>query len=374
MRQIRTVVLAIALLYPPAFALADWSTYHGNSGLTGYTDTVIGERFQIQWRYRASASVRVTPIVADGRIFVLSGSLATALSAAGEELWQVDLGQQVEAPPVAAGDVLVIGTSAGSLLALETGTGRKLWKYDLGSRIQGSPNLVQGKKGDSVLAISQSDGILHRVNLSDGSRVWSTERTNRCDGSLAVDGGLVVYGNCDAALYIHDVDSGKRTGKVQLLKDGQVYAGVALADGTVYAGDRSGRLYAVKTQNGKFLWVSKVAGADLSSTPSVAPRIIVFGSDDGKFYAVSRKDGSLKWSLETEGRPMSPIIAGNRVLAPSDGTLYLLELSTGKILDRLELSDQITSPSLAGDLILLGTEEGYVMALKALERSGNQKP
>lgn len=304
----------------------------------------------------------------------MAGSLAIALSTDGKELWQQDLGQQVEAPPVVAGEVLVVGTSVGTLFALGTDTGKKLWQYDLGARIQGSPNLVQGEDGGSVLAISQSDGVLHRVRLSDGGRIWSTERTNRCDGSLAVDGGLVVYGNCDAALYFHDAVSGKRTGKVELMRDGQVYAGVALSDGTVYAGDRSGRLYAVQTVSGQILWVNEVAGADLSSTPSVAPGAIVFGSDDGKVYAVNRSKGELMWSVETNGRPLSPIIVGNRVLVASDGTLFLLDLETGRIQDKIELSDQVTSPSLAGDLIVLGTEEGYVMALKAVHNIDSRKP
>lgn len=374
MLQVRAAAMVIALLIWPITTGADWPTYHGGTGLTGYTDTVIGNSFQTFWRYRAPDGINVTPVTAADRIFVVSRSTAIALSLSGKEIWKQDLGQQVEASPIVAGKTLVVGTTAGTLLALQTDTGKKLWQYELGSRIQGSPNLAPDKDGGSVLAISQADGVLHRVRLSDGSRIWSTERTNRCDGSLAVDGGLVVYGNCDAALYIHDAVSGKRTGKVELLKDGQVYAGVALDDGTVYAGDRSGRLYAVQTKTGKIQWVSNVAGADLSSTPSVAPEAIVFGSDDGKIYAVDRKTGELLWSAETGGRPLSPVIAGNRVLAAADGTLHLLELGTGRSLDRIELSDQVTSPSLTGDLIILGTEEGYVMGVKAVYNIDSRKP
>jgi outer membrane protein assembly factor BamB len=374
MARARAAALVIALLFGTGAARADWPTYHGGTGLTGYTDTVIGNSFQTFWRYLAPVAVIVTPVTAGNRIFVVAGSVAIALSPDGVELWRQDIKEQVEAPPVVAGEALVVGTSAGTLFALGTDTGKILWQYELGSRIQGSPNLVPGKDGGSVLAISQSDGVLHRVRLSDGSRVWSTERTNRCDGSLAVDGGLVVYGNCDAALYMHDTVTGKRTGTVKLLKDGQVYAGVALADGTVYAGDRSGRLYAVQTQTGKILWVSEAAEADLSSTPSVAPETIVYGSDDGKVYAVSRSKGELMWSADTGGRPLSPVIAGNRVLAAADGTLHLLDLDSGTVLDRIELSDQVTSPSLAGDLIILGTEEGYVMALKAVYNIDSRKP
>jgi outer membrane protein assembly factor BamB len=372
MRCARAIVLVFVCFYAVPWALADWPTYHGGTGLTGYSDVVIGDKFKVRWRYRSPAAIRVTPVSAGKRIFVMAGSLAIALSTDGKELWQQDLSQQVEAPPVVAGEVLVVGTSAGTLFALEIDTGEKLWQYDLGSRIQGSPNLFQDKDGTSVLAISQSDGVLHRVRLSDGSRVWSTQRTNRCDGSLAVDGGLVVYGNCDAALYFHDAVSGKRTGKVELMHDGQVYAGVALSDGTVYAGDRSGRLYAVQTVSGQILWVSEVAGADLSSTPSVAPGVIVFASDDGTVYAVNREDGELAWSAETGGRPLSPVIAGNRVLVSVDGTLFMLDLSTGKILDRLELSDQITSPALVRDTIIVGTEEGYIMNIGTTKKGGQR--
>ena len=372
MRGVRVVAAVLAWLCLAPAVQADWPTYHGGTGLTGYADTVIGDKLSTLWRYRSPAAVMVTPVAAGSRIFVMAGSLAIALSRDGKELWRLDLGQQVEAPPVVAGKALVVGTSTGTLFALRTDTGREVWRYELGSRIQGSPNLLADNNGGSVLAISQSDGVLHRVRLSDGSRVWSTERTNRCDGSLAVDGGLVVYGNCDAALYFHDAASGKRTGKVELLKDGQVYAGVALADGNVYAGDRTGRLYAVQTKTGKILWVSEVAGADLSSTPSVAPGIIVFSSDDGKVYAVNRKDGELAWSAETGGRPLSPVISGNRVLVSVDGTLFMLDLPTGGILDRLELSDQITSPALVHDTIIVGTQEGYIIKIGTTKKDGQR--
>jgi outer membrane protein assembly factor BamB len=357
-----TAILFLAAAIPQP-ALAGWSTYHGGTGLTGYAEVELGDELEVTWRLRLPGPIRVTPVTDGSVIYTAAGSHVAAISTNKRELWSTDLGEGIEAPPLVTPGSLVVGTVSGSLHSLDLETGRTLWTYELGSRIMGSPNIIKEEGALSVVAISQSDGVLHRVTLSDGKREWVTNRASRCDGALAVEGGLVVYGNCDAALYFHDAQSGRRIGKVELMTDGQVYSGVALADGSVYAGDRSGRLYAVNIKTRQITWVSSVAGADLSSTPAVSPEMVVFSSDDGSFYALSRQDGELAWSVDTGGRPLSPVIAGDRVLAAADGILFLLELGTGRVLDRLTLSDQITSPALSGSSILVGTEEGFLFNL-----------
>ena len=369
------LLTAVVISLPSVYG-SEWPTYHGSSGLLGYSKARLPDSLRILWRYRAPGSILTTPVSMGGRIYALAGGTVVALDREGKELWVQDLaragGWRFEAPALAVGDLLVAGSPEGVLFALDGKNGAVRWEYDLGGPLQGAPNWVSGPEGDTVLAVSQKDGTLHAVSLSDGSRVYASERTNRCDGSLAVDGGLVVFGNCDAALYTFDAQSGKKTGKISLLKDGQVYSGVALADGTVYAGDRSGRLYAVDVRSGKILWVNEQAGGDLSSTPAVSPDTLVYGSDDGTFYAVGRGDGAPKWVLETAGRPLSPVIASGKVLAPSDGTIYLLDLGSGRVLRELELSDQISSPAVVGSIVLVGSQEGYLFAL-GNEARGAQK-
>ena len=56
------------------------------------------------------------------------------------------------------------------------------------------------------------------------------------------------------------------------------------------------------------------------------------------------------------------IIAGDAVIASIDGTLVIMNLSDGKERWRYEISDEITSPAIVNGMILVGTDEGQVLA------------
>jgi outer membrane protein assembly factor BamB len=89
---------------------------------------------------------------------------------------------------------------------------------------------------------------------------------------------------------------------------------------------------------------------------------VIFGADDGKVYAVDRAKGTKIWSLDTANRPLSPVIARDRVVISSGGTLFLADLATGKKLWSAPVSDDITSPAVVGGMILVGADDGTVTA------------
>jgi len=149
---------------------------------------------------------------------------------------------------------------------------------------------------------------------------------------------------------------------VDLYRDGQVYSGVAFGDKKVYAGDRSGRLYAVDIADGKITWVNEEGGGEISSTPAVNDGNLVYTSDDGQVVGLNSLTGERKWSFDSEGKPSSPVIARDKVVVSSEGTLYILDLDTGKVLWSRHVSDTITSPALIDGMIVVGTEEGTVVA------------
>ena len=373
------LMMVLLILLLPLAAVPDsygdsWPTYHGGASLQGAADVSLPDVPVLLWRYRAGDSVDLTPVSGGGRIFVVSGSRIAALDMDGKLLWSRVIQapettggplrpESFLAPAVYAKGAVLAGSRSGVLHALDASTGQDRWRYSVGGPITGSPGPVRSDDGKiSVIVIAQSDGTLHRVALDTGKREWKSGRVNRCDGSAAVNNGVIAFGNCDAALYAYDAGSGARINRVDLRRDGQVYAGVAFSGDRVYAGDRSGRIYAVDVAGGSILWVNEDSDDEISSTPAVDKGNLVITSDNGSVLCLDPETGKRRWRTVVDGRPSSPVIARNRIALSAGGTLYILDLLTGKTVWSREVSDSITSPALVGGMILVGTEEGTVVA------------
>jgi outer membrane protein assembly factor BamB len=342
-----------------------WRTYHGNFALDGLAGGSVPDAPELIWKFNAGNRVDVTPVSADGRIYFTSakGGLF-ALDLDGKPLWtQTIAPDSFSSPPLLVGDLLIVGSAKGFLHAYQTASGREKWGYDLGGAVQGSPNallLPDGRRG--VMAISPSDGAIHGVDLETGKVAWKTPAVERCDGSAGVEGDLVVMGSCAAALHVYSVKKAEKLMDVPLGGDNQVAGGVAMSGTTAFAGTRSGKLCAVDVSAGKILWTNTDGQGEAFMTPAVGDSMVVFGADDGKVHGLRRDTGAKLWSFDTGNRPMSPVIAGDRVLVSSGGTLFLLSLSDGKKIWSAPVADDLSAPAVVGGRILVGGDDGSVSA------------
>ena len=98
------------------------------------------------WVASARGRVKYSPAYADGRLFVVNeDNRATAFDAAsGEELWDAQLDEEVIAEPMAAGDVLILGTVDGALIALNTSDGTEAWRHTLAGTWLSATPVVSG--------------------------------------------------------------------------------------------------------------------------------------------------------------------------------------------------------------------------------------
>ncbi|HLY10136.1 MAG TPA: PQQ-binding-like beta-propeller repeat protein [Planctomycetota bacterium] len=344
---------------------AGWATYHGGFSLDGVADTVLPDAPERLWRVKVEGRVDSTPVSADHRIYFTSskGGLF-CLDFAGKELWKSSIApDQFTSSPLVADGLLILGTGKGVLRAFDTAGGKEKWTYDVGGSIQGSPNRVDlpGGKG-GVVAISQGDGCLHGIDLATGKGLWKMPAVERCDGSAGASGDYVVMGSCASALHVYSASKGVKVTDISLGPDNQVAGGVAMSGTHAFAGTRSGKLCAVDVADGKILWTFAEGQGEAFATPAVTDRVVVYGADDGKAYAVDRAKGTKVWALDTGNRPMSPVIARDRVVISSGGSLFLADLAGGKKLWSAPVSDDITSPAVVGGMILVGADDGTVTA------------
>lgn len=140
--------------------------------------------------------------------------------------------------------------------------------------------------------------------------------------------------------------------------------GIAISGKHAFSGNRSGSIVCVDMVAGEEVWMNDDGDGELFTAPSVTDTHVVFASGDGFVYAADRKSGSQVWAFESEGMMVSdPVIAGDKVLVCADGSISMLSLKDGSKLWAHEVSDDITSPAIAYGLVIVGTDDGHLIAL-----------
>ncbi len=342
-----------------------WPTYHGDFDLDGVAHASVPDRPAVAWRFLAGREVSYPPVAAGGFIHFLTdrGEMIT-VDLEGKEKWRAKLEKdEFSSPPIVTDGSVVAGSLYGKLFAFEAASGEKRWEYDTLGNVQGSPGRVDLGDGRVGIVInSQSDGVLHCVDLATGKKAWVTEPIDRCDGSLSVSDGRIAMGSCASALHVFEIGAAAKTADIEIGGDNQVAGGVAFDGAIAYAGTRSGGLVAADVAEKKILWVNSDARGETFTTPAIGEKVVVFGSDDGRVYALDRKTGKQVWAYEADDTPSSPVIAGNRVVVTAGGSLILLDFADGSQVFTTEISDWTTAPSIVGGLILIGADDGTLTA------------
>jgi outer membrane protein assembly factor BamB len=344
---------------------SEWPTYHGRATLDGVADAAPPDNPVRLWRFKAGRGIEATPVSTGGRIFVTAAKgLLIALDLEGRQAWKTDIAKDsFSAPPMCADQAVIVGSRNGVLYAFDAATGREKWSRKMEDPLQGSANRVDlpcGRKG--IVALSSADGSLHCVDLDSGEALWKTGPLERCDGSPGVGSGRIVIGSCASALHVFSIEKAVKEADIYLGGDDQVAGGVALSGKMAFAGTRSGKVVAVDVVDHKILWSNSDSRGEAFATPAVNDRFVVFASDDGKVYGLNRETGVRLWDFDTGFKPLSPVIAGTRVVVSSGGSLFLLELETGRKLWTVRVSDEITSPAVVGGRVIVGADDGTVTA------------
>jgi outer membrane protein assembly factor BamB len=218
----------------------------------------------------------------------------------GSVLWQRDTGLFTAGPPVVAGDAVYLnGPESFSITALRLSDGAMLWHASTDSSGAGGSPAVAG---DAVFVALSSCPDVHRFRSTDGAEVWHLE--NGCHGGGgsvpvlyrdrlyvtesqrwppgdvydAATGGIVAPMRADlppvfagrtgvfpdarrplepSALFGHtlvarDVVTGRK--RWTFRGDGYLDSAPLIADGRVFAGSGSGRVYGIDVRRGKRTW------------------------------------------------------------------------------------------------------------------------
>lgn len=246
-----------------------------------------------RWRETLAAQVFTPPLVAGGRVFVLSAdrSVSAYDATTGRRLWV----QQRPGEPLvlrqagvllAVGDTLVVGLS-GRLVGLNPDNGSVRWEAPLASArgtndVERLVELVGRTSGvgDSVCARSFQAAV-GCVNTARGSVVW-TQPASGAEG---------VHGDADALFGVE-------------------------SNGTVAAWRRS---------DGSRLWGSDRLKHRKLTAPLLLGRSVVIGDSTGVVHLLSRTDGAPLNRIATDGSGIAaaPAVAADTlVVVTRNGSIY----------------------------------------------------
>ena len=252
--------------------------------ITRNNEVVAIEAGKVVWRYRLPAMSYTSPLVAGGRVFVLTADRAvTALDGAtGQKLWT----QQRTGDPLVLqqagllipfGDTLLAGWG-GRLASLNPNTGAVRWETLVGfsrgtNEVERLVDVVNGasRMGNTV-CVRAFQASVTCVDATRGSTVW----TRPAQGHEGLDGD---------EKWLFGVES----------------------DSKVLAWQR---------QDGQPVWTQDALRFRGLSAPLVMGRSVVMGDDNGLVHFLSRQDGQALQRLSTDGSAITgkPVSAGQTLV------------------------------------------------------------
>jgi outer membrane protein assembly factor BamB len=135
-------------------------------------------------------------------------------------------------------------------------------------------------------------------------------------GATAQDGDWPMYNHDVSGSRFNDAETTlgvSNVGDAQVLwnfaiPDASVSGTPVVAGGVVYAGDSSGRVWAVSASDGRLVWRTELAGESISASALVTGNIVVIGGLNGaNLYGLNRLTGKIKWTTRLGSDSLSAI-------------------------------------------------------------------
>jgi len=341
------------------------------------------------WRSILTAS----PIVADGKIFVLdaAGQIFAYNAASGAPVWNRDMAAEDEDNPernygggIAFDDGRLYVTTGHRLAkAINANTGDEIWSISTETPIHASPAVADGR----VYVITMENQLLV-LNSETGEQLWehrgiAEPSALAASSNAAVSGDTVIVPYTSGELYALRTDNGLPYWGDQLARTTNVTALTVLNDivgrpvvdnDMVFAISHSGTLVGINMRTGGRAWTRNIPGIQ---TPFVVGEFVYVVSTLGQVICLNRGDGRIKWVTQLpayddpEDREdaiiwTGPLVVNNRLLLfSSDGRGVSLLPSTGQVANQIGIpGGTFIAPIMANGILYILTNEAELVALR----------
>lgn len=264
--------------------------------------------------------------------------------------WRFFDGALLEFPPTIYHQALYILDDDGTARAIRTTDGSVLWHRKLGTLAAASPAVAARQRLVLMPILSTTGhgqipghGRFVALSMQTGRVLWSRPLPAGSESSAIVDRDTVYFGDQSGTLYALRIRDGHLDWTYRA--SGAIKGGPALVAGVLYFGDYSGRAYAVRAGNGRPVWSVGTDGAhfgfgsgEFYSSPAVAFGRVYMGNTDGRVYSFGARTGALAWATATRAYVYaSPAVADPPGLGPTvylgsyDGNMYAFNAKSGAV-------------------------------------------
>jgi outer membrane protein assembly factor BamB len=311
-------------------------------------------------------------------------------------------GQQVTAPPVAAGGRVFVMDGEATVSAHDAQSGAQVWRTDLRPTDNRRDKEAFGgglAYADGKLYVTSGYRLVAQLDAATGAVGWRTGTEQPIHAAPNVAGGRVMAVALDNTLLTFDAATGAPGWTYQALSEpARILAASspAVSGDTVVASFGSGELVALRAANGNDLWNEALSRASrtsaLSEIRDIPGRPVIYQGDvyavshSGVFAATDLRSGQARWSLPVVGIT-TPWPAGDVVyvvskagevicVARESGQIYWIrDLNAGfspkrkggmfGIGGRKVMRPVWSSPLLANNRLILAGSTGQLVALNA---------
>lgn len=299
-----------------------------------------------------------------------------------DTLWDETIGvgadeQSLKLVPAIGFGKILAADKNGLVQARDLTTGKLIWEaeaqdvHEKEVHFSGGPGI-----GAGTAILGSSDAEVIALNIENGATLWKSTVSSEVLSVPVIAKGIVVVRTIDGAIVAFDEKTGKKLWHYEQNIPALSVRGVSapiIVEDKVICGYDSGKLIALRLEDGKYVWETSVAMpsgrseverlVDLDVDPVEEAGVIYVASYQGGISAVTQANGEVTWR--------NPEISSHTglskdfqylYLSDSEGDLLQIEQQSGRSLwKQKELHQrQLTAPAVYGSYVVVGDYDGYV--------------
>ncbi len=341
----------------PASPQAHWPSFRQNLLQTGVATSSLPEKLELVWEVSLGDQIEASCAISGGKVYApcLSGHVVCLDLKTGQKEWSYQSIDEIPANSFAPGfkapvtisrGVVYAGDEDGVMHAIDAATGKRKWIYKTEGEIYSGAVVV-----DDRLLFGSYDNALHCVKVEDGTAFWkfATDGYVHCTPGIVENSAFIA--GCDEHLRRIDLQTGKELSVLPLST--YLIASPAIRGDLLYVGTYANEVVAVNWREMKIAWRYRPSDKEFPfhSSAALGEKVLVIGSRDKQIHGIEIATGKGLWTTPTRARvDSSPAIVGQRVFVGSDdGNLYQLAIESGEVQWKFNLGKSIHAGPVVGE-------------------------
>ena len=321
-----------------------------------------------------SRDVAWTMAVADGRVHASDGpNLYTLDAGNGADLWRVTPDGWVYSIQ-AGGGLVCTGTRGGGVQVWDAATGELRWRKTGAQTEFESPDSGPSLFGQTVYYHGR--GRLYAVDALSGQMRWSYVLGEEAAVARSLEADGITYVTAGTRVFALDAASGAERWRYNapavIFTPPVLVPKAASAGGGIYVADYLGTVYAIDTATGRDRWRVATESRQGSEPVVVEDGTVYIGSGNA-LYTLDAVTGAPRWRFAAQREIVGrPVVADGRVhFGSKDHCLYTVDAAGGQLRWKLETGGEITgSPVVADGVVYACSTDRCVYALDAVKGTG----